>query len=84
MCTNDFFQVPFETRHLNVGDFGWIAKEIVAFNPNVLRQRAPRELVLPYIVERKRMDDLKSSIIDGRYVISSLKSNNIRMEFIFI
>ena len=26
-----------------------------------------RELVLDYIIERKRMDDLSSSIIDGRY-----------------
>ena len=26
-----------------------------------------RELVLPYIVERKRTDDLKASIMDGRY-----------------
>lgn len=27
----------------------------------------PRELVLDYIVERKRMDDLCGSIIDGRF-----------------
>ena len=26
-----------------------------------------RELVLPYIIERKRMDDLSSSIVDGRF-----------------
>ena len=26
-----------------------------------------RELILPYIVERKRMDDLAGSIKDGRY-----------------
>ena len=26
-----------------------------------------KELVLDYIIERKRMDDLASSIIDGRF-----------------
>lgn len=26
-----------------------------------------REIVLEYIVERKRMDDLAGSIVDGRY-----------------
>jgi crossover junction endonuclease MUS81 len=26
-----------------------------------------KELVLDYIIERKRMDDLNSSIIDGRF-----------------
>lgn len=32
-----------------------------------LRAPAGRELVLDYIVERKRMDDLCGSIIDGRF-----------------
>lgn len=50
-----------------MGDFIWIAKEKVAVDPSRLRQREPKELVLPYIVERKRLDDLKNSIIDGRY-----------------
>lgn len=26
-----------------------------------------REVVLDYIIERKRLDDLSSSIVDGRY-----------------
>ncbi|TRY73666.1 hypothetical protein TCAL_01883 [Tigriopus californicus] len=59
--------VSHETRKLHVGDFIWIAKEKVTVDPSRLSQREPRELVLPYIVERKRMDDLKNSIIDGRY-----------------
>ena len=29
--------------------------------------RQPAELVLPYVVERKRLDDLASSIRDSRY-----------------
>lgn len=49
-------QVNFEIRHLKVGDFIWIA-----------RNNKGEELVLPYVVERKRMDDLASSIKDGRF-----------------
>lgn len=48
--------VNFEIRHLKVGDFIWIA-----------RDNYGHELVLPYIVERKRMDDLAKSIKDGRF-----------------
>lgn len=49
--------VLFEVRRLNVGDFMWIAR---CRKTNV-------ELVIPYIIERKRMDDLSASIIDGRF-----------------
>lgn len=48
--------VEHEVRRLTVGDFLWIACDA-----------AGNELVLPYIVERKRMDDLASSIRDGRF-----------------
>ncbi|XP_013115164.1 crossover junction endonuclease MUS81 [Stomoxys calcitrans] len=48
--------VEYEVRRLTVGDFLWIA-----------RNADGDELVLPYIVERKRMDDLASSIRDGRF-----------------
>ena len=47
--------VPYESRKLSIGDFVWIAKG----------QKG--ELVLPFVVERKRLDDLRSSIMDGRY-----------------
>lgn len=50
--------VNFEVRRLSVGDFMWICRS--EENPTI-------ELVLPYIVERKRMDDLASSIKDGRF-----------------
>jgi crossover junction endonuclease MUS81 len=46
------------TRPLAVGDALWVAREI--HPPN-------REIVLDYIVERKRMDDLLGSIKDGRF-----------------
>ena len=53
--------VRYESRKLSIGDFVWIAKDRRGGSS---RQR---ELVLPFVVERKRMDDLRSSIMDGRY-----------------
>ncbi|KAG8042080.1 hypothetical protein G9C98_000071 [Cotesia typhae] len=50
-------KVLYEARHLKVGDFAWIAR----------CRETKKELVLPYIVERKRMDDLGASIKDRRY-----------------
>lgn len=47
-----------EYRSLKVGDFTWIARSKI--NKDV-------ELVLPFVVERKRMDDLGHSIKDGRF-----------------
>ncbi|XP_028968393.1 nucleolar and coiled-body phosphoprotein 1 [Galendromus occidentalis] len=47
--------VKMEVRKMNVGDFAWIAKS------------GDHELVLDCVVERKRSDDLASSIKDGRY-----------------
>ena len=49
-------EVAAETRCLAVGDFVWIA-----------RSDSGEEVVLSHIVERKRIDDLASSIIDGRF-----------------
>ncbi|CAG2053663.1 unnamed protein product [Timema podura] len=51
------FQIKFEVRHLKVGDFVWVCRN---HNTNM-------EMVLPYIIERKRMDDLSNSIKDGRF-----------------
>ncbi|XP_076243895.1 mus81 structure-specific endonuclease subunit [Calliopsis andreniformis] len=49
--------ILFEVRHLKVGDFAWIARCRITNS----------ELILPYVIERKRIDDLSASIIDGRY-----------------
>ncbi|XP_058796411.1 crossover junction endonuclease MUS81 isoform X2 [Phymastichus coffea] len=49
--------VLYEVRNLKVGDFTWIAR----------CRFTQKELILPYIIERKRIDDLGASIIDGRY-----------------
>ncbi|KAM9424974.1 crossover junction endonuclease MUS81 isoform 2-T2 [Pholidichthys leucotaenia] len=59
--------VSFDIRKLNVGDFLWVAREKVMPVPGQLRAPVGRELVLDYIIERKRMDDLCGSIIDGRF-----------------
>lgn len=47
-----------EVRKLHVGDFLWIAQQ---------KTDKTKEFVLPYIIERKRLDDLSSSIKDGRF-----------------
>lgn len=49
--------MAFEIRHLKVGDYTWICRE----------RETKKELVLPYIIERKRIDDFGSSIKDGRF-----------------
>ena len=52
-------ELSIETRVLPIGDALWIAKSKSSFGQN--------EYVLDFIVGRKRLDDLKASIIDGRY-----------------
>uniref|UniRef100_A0A182VU48 Crossover junction endonuclease MUS81 n=1 Tax=Anopheles minimus TaxID=112268 RepID=A0A182VU48_9DIPT len=48
--------IEHEVRRLSVGDFAWLVKD-----------DSKREFLLPYILERKRIDDLASSIKDGRF-----------------
>ncbi|XP_055331033.1 crossover junction endonuclease MUS81-like [Paramacrobiotus metropolitanus] len=55
--------VAFDVRNLKVGDFLWVARE----KSHLAVGRKPRELVLDFIAERKRGDDLAVSIKDGRY-----------------
>ncbi|XP_040266233.1 crossover junction endonuclease MUS81 [Bufo bufo] len=59
--------VNFDVRKLHIGDFLWIAQEKVQPVPGQLRIPQAREVVLDYVIERKRMDDLCGSIIDGRF-----------------
>ncbi|EDQ93023.1 uncharacterized protein MONBRDRAFT_22361 [Monosiga brevicollis MX1] len=54
-------------KRLPLGDFLWIVQERITPVPGRLRAPIPRELVLDYVVERKRIDDLVASIRDGRY-----------------
>ncbi|CAG8541288.1 2832_t:CDS:2, partial [Racocetra fulgida] len=51
--------VPISVRNLELGDVIWVARK---------NTTSPmEELVLDYILERKRMDDLVGSIKDGRF-----------------
>ncbi|XP_061461816.1 crossover junction endonuclease MUS81 isoform X2 [Rhineura floridana] len=59
--------VPFSIRKLHIGDFLWVARESVSSFAGQLHAPTARELVLDYVVERKRMPDLCGSIIDGRF-----------------
>ncbi|EPB82577.1 hypothetical protein HMPREF1544_10661 [Mucor circinelloides 1006PhL] len=49
------------TRSMDLGDVIWIARPIGSTNQ-------AEELFLDYILERKRLDDLVSSIKDGRFI----------------
>ncbi|CAO3635606.1 unnamed protein product [Mucor hiemalis] len=49
------------TRSLDLGDVIWVARKIGSQNQS-------DEVFLDYIIERKRLDDLVSSIKDGRFV----------------
>eukprot|EP00058_Branchiostoma_floridae_P024587 XP_002610077.1 hypothetical protein BRAFLDRAFT_89891 [Branchiostoma floridae] len=60
-------RVRCDVRNLHVGDFLWVARENVKPLPGQLHPPLPRELVLDYVVERKRMDDLASSVKGSRF-----------------
>ncbi|XP_078592433.1 structure-specific endonuclease subunit MUS81-like isoform X3 [Branchiostoma floridae x Branchiostoma japonicum] len=60
-------RVRCDVRNLHVGDFLWVAREKVKPLPGQLHPPLPRELVLDYVVERKRMDDLASSVKGSRF-----------------
>ncbi|CAF2702901.1 unnamed protein product [Rotaria sp. Silwood2] len=51
--------INFDVRKLNIGDFLWTVR---SNDPDI-----KVEAILDYIIERKRLDDLSKSIIDGRY-----------------
>ncbi|XP_048259874.1 crossover junction endonuclease MUS81-like [Haliotis rufescens] len=59
--------VECDLRELQIGDMLWIARERLQPQPGQLQRPKGRELVLDFIIERKRMDDLVSSMIDGRF-----------------
>jgi ERCC4-type nuclease len=49
--------IPVESHQLGLGDFVWVARS----------KDGEDEHILNYIIERKAIDDLAGSIIDGRY-----------------
>jgi len=54
-------KISCEKRALPLGDALWIYRRKTL-------SRKPKEHVLNYIIERKKADDLASSIVDGRYI----------------
>ncbi|XP_071159213.1 crossover junction endonuclease MUS81-like isoform X2 [Mytilus edulis] len=64
-----------DLRELQVGDLLWLAREKPEYSQNFMPDHKPKELVLDYIVERKRMDDLVHSCTDGR-----LKDQKFRLK----
>lgn len=68
--------VDHEVRRLSVGDFAWVAREAGRGGGC-----PARELMVGPLVERKRTDDLASSIKDGRFREQKLrlKSSGARM-----
>lgn len=60
-----------ETRTLACGDFIWVARP-----KNIIHHDRTHDLVLDYVIERKRLDDLASSIFDGRFEQQKLRLIN--------
>ncbi|XP_014662664.1 PREDICTED: crossover junction endonuclease MUS81-like isoform X2 [Priapulus caudatus] len=68
--------VDFDVRKLQVGDFLWIAREKILPKPGQLRVPVRKELTLDFVIERKRMDDLAGSIVDGRFREQKFRMKN--------
>nr|CAG4651827.1 EOG090X06E6 [Triops cancriformis] len=67
--------VRYEIRKLNVGDYVWICKP---------KNSSSQELVLPYVIERKRLDDLGSSIKDGRFKEQKFRLKSCGMSVVYL
>ncbi|SCV74297.1 BQ2448_6729 [Microbotryum intermedium] len=61
--------VPCDRRMLPLGDMIWVARPINSLD----QPTGEDDVVLDAIVERKRLDDLCHSIIDGRYVSQKIR-----------
>ena len=75
--------VPYDRRNLNLGDFLWVARERSGQVEGQYQQRPPRELVLPFIIERKRLDDLWQSVKDGRYEEQKYRMKNCGLTHLY-
>ena len=51
------YPIPIEEKNLSLGDFTWIFKD----------QLDGEEYMIDFIIERKTLNDLSASILDGRY-----------------
>lgn len=68
-------------RSMQLGDAQWVAK---CHDPEFLRRHGAEgdEVVLDYIVERKRLDDLIGSIRDGRFHEQKFRLKRSGMKFV--
>ncbi|XP_072381074.1 crossover junction endonuclease MUS81 [Diabrotica undecimpunctata] len=66
-------ECQYEIKKLNVGDYVWICRD----------KTSKKELVLPYIFERKRLDDFSRSITDGRYKEQKFRLKKCGIENIY-
>lgn len=58
--------ISIEERQLSLGDFLWIYKD----------EESKVEYVIDFIIERKTLNDLASSIVDGRYTEQKFRLKN--------
>lgn len=59
-------EIKCQMAKLPVGDFAWVARERLDNDLRLANQPYRKELLLDYVIERKRYDDLASSIKSGR------------------
>ena len=63
---NDKNNIKIEERNLSIGDFIWIYKDT----------KDNEEYIIDYLIERKTLNDLASSIMDGRYTEQKYRMKN--------
>ena len=63
---NDKKNIKVEERNLSIGDFIWIYKDT----------KDNEEYIIDYLIERKTLNDLASSIMDGRYTEQKYRMKN--------
>lgn len=66
-------QIRIEQRNLVIGDFMWIYKD----------PATDEEFVLDYVIERKTLNDLAVSIIDGRYKEQKYRLKNTKISNVY-
>ncbi|CAG7725546.1 unnamed protein product [Allacma fusca] len=80
--------VNLEIMKLNIGDFVWICRDTPKPNLNNHHHRLTisrkNDLVLPFVVERKRGDDLASSIKDGRFHEQKMRLTQSGLSVIYL
>nr|CAG4644796.1 EOG090X06E6 [Leptodora kindtii] len=66
--------VLFQVCKLSVGDYLWVCK------PKKSSVHVGCDLVLPFVIERKRLDDLAGSIKDGRFKEQKFRLKNCGLQ----